>query len=398
MPLTTRHSDGRWIDSTDPEHWAEVHVPGYPHLLCPECEWRMVAVDREGVVNYFRHDVGRPDTCSLGRAESQEHLHAKKMTATAIRELNGWTAEIEFPRGGDWRADVLAISPSGHRRIAWEPQFSPISPEKAAERTRRHRESGVETIWLDERGKGNLDDLPQARLYYQEEASTVRAWALDGQRLSPYKLALARFVQAVCLGNLVRSERGYWSSPHDLAELTRRAREAERKRAEEQRLAQARAEFNRKYAAERLEQEARERAEREAQWERERAEREAQESQDAAERKVRWERERAEREREDREHAERVVRERAERERTDRERAEREAREHAEREQAMRSDPVPRPPLRALGDWQADPSVLSDAELANLVHAYARAERPEPAWVETMQRVQDEIRQRATLS
>jgi hypothetical protein len=56
---------------------------------------------------------------------------------------------------------------------------------------------------------------------------------------------------------------------------------------------------------------------------------------------------------------------------------------------------VPRPPLRTIGDWKLDPSLLLDVELDNLLRAYARAERPELHWVETMERVEAEAIRRA---
>jgi competence protein CoiA len=50
--------------------------------------------------------------------------------------------------GDGWRADVLAVSPDGHERWAWEVQLSGLSVAAALARTEAMRASGVSVCWL----------------------------------------------------------------------------------------------------------------------------------------------------------------------------------------------------------------------------------------------------------
>lgn len=281
MPLTTRHVDGRRIDSTDDQQWTEVHRANYDGLFCPECRHPMGARDGCEVPRRIRHFAHRPGspTCSFGQGESEEHRNIKVLVARAVRDLTGWTAEIEYP-GDGWRADVLAISPSGERRIAFEPQLSYIHPEKARERTERHAASNVETVWLDSRMRSNLEGLPRVRLHLSDLAPRVAVWALEsaayrGGTAPPIwgrqRPQVDRFVRDVCLGTITYED-GFWASlSHraDEARLRREAWEARKRRDAEQQAQAERARLERE--ASRL---AGQRAEAER-WERGRAHREA---------------------------------------------------------------------------------------------------------------------------
>src|SRR3546814_5673800 len=69
------------------------------------------------------------------------HRLLKLQLASAIRDA-GWYAELEVA-GEGWRADVLATSPDGTRRMAWEAQLAQITGAELRERTARMEASGV---------------------------------------------------------------------------------------------------------------------------------------------------------------------------------------------------------------------------------------------------------------
>ena len=95
---------------------------------------------------FFAH-YRRPESCAAA-GESAIHLELKALVAAKARAL-GYPVEVEAV-GDGWRADVLTTSANG-QRIAWEVQRSPIAPEDVAARMRRHRDSGVTTLWLAKR-------------------------------------------------------------------------------------------------------------------------------------------------------------------------------------------------------------------------------------------------------
>ncbi|MGW3168231.1 competence protein CoiA family protein [Streptomyces sp. NPDC001142] len=68
--------------------------------------------------------------------------------AGAIRAA-GWFAALEVPaEDGSWRADVMASSADGSRRMAWEAQLSPITVEDISARTDRYAAEGVMVCWV----------------------------------------------------------------------------------------------------------------------------------------------------------------------------------------------------------------------------------------------------------
>ncbi|MEU8765025.1 hypothetical protein [Streptomyces sp. NPDC048659] len=62
--------------------------------------------------------------------------------AGAIRRAD-WYAELEVAAEDSWRADVMASSPDGTRRMAWEAQLSAITDEAIRTRTARYRAEGI---------------------------------------------------------------------------------------------------------------------------------------------------------------------------------------------------------------------------------------------------------------
>ena len=76
-------------------------------------------------MRFFAHDADAPN-CGLA-GESLAHRLLKIELASAIRAA-GWHAELEVP-GNGWRADVLATSPDGKTRMAWEAQLAASTAE-----------------------------------------------------------------------------------------------------------------------------------------------------------------------------------------------------------------------------------------------------------------------------
>ncbi|MFC9330792.1 competence protein CoiA [Kitasatospora sp. NPDC057015] len=127
--------------------WGAVHRarPRVP-LACPECGHGMHAKVSRHRLRFFAHDPGAPD-CALS-GESMEHHLLKLELASAVRAA-GFHAELEVRGpGGDWRADVMASSPDGTVRMAWEAQLSPITAEEVARRTARFAKDAVRVCWV----------------------------------------------------------------------------------------------------------------------------------------------------------------------------------------------------------------------------------------------------------
>jgi hypothetical protein len=153
MPFTAPHPELGRLDSTLPDlghdlERGQIHKvhPRVP-LTCPDCSWTLHAkVSRRGV-RYFCRDRDRPPSCELLN-ESWEHHMLKLEMAGAIR-ATGWFAALEVPaEDGSWRADVMAASVGGTRRMAWEAQLSPITVEDIAARTDRYAAEGIRVCWV----------------------------------------------------------------------------------------------------------------------------------------------------------------------------------------------------------------------------------------------------------
>ncbi|SFY44908.1 hypothetical protein OH786_00140 [Streptomyces atratus] len=68
------------------------------------------------------------DASAQLRRNTDSRLLGKLEMAGAIRAA-GWFAELEVAAAdGSWRADVMATSPDGERRMAWEAQGSSSGP------------------------------------------------------------------------------------------------------------------------------------------------------------------------------------------------------------------------------------------------------------------------------
>ncbi|MFE0358765.1 competence protein CoiA family protein [Streptomyces nigra] len=153
MPFTALHPEAGRLDATLFDlgcgmDWTQVHkVRPRVELSCPECGWSVHAKHSPSGVRFFCHDPGRPPSCELSN-ESWEHHMLKLELAGAIRAA-GWYAELEVPaEDGSWRADVMASSPDGIQRMAWEAQLSPITVEDIRARTARYRAEGITVCWV----------------------------------------------------------------------------------------------------------------------------------------------------------------------------------------------------------------------------------------------------------
>ncbi|MEU8949701.1 competence protein CoiA family protein [Streptomyces sp. NPDC048489] len=153
MPFTALHPEAGRLDATLSDlgcdiDWTQVHkVRPRVELSCPECGWGVHAKHSPSGVRFFCHDPGRPPSCELSN-ESWEHHMLKLELAGAIREA-GWYAELEVPaEDGSWRADVMASSPDGAQRMAWEAQLSPITVEDIRARTAHYRAERITVCWV----------------------------------------------------------------------------------------------------------------------------------------------------------------------------------------------------------------------------------------------------------
>ncbi|MFF5379445.1 competence protein CoiA family protein [[Kitasatospora] papulosa] len=176
MGFTAQHDGRGRLDATQPDlgcgwEWAAIHR-SRPRVVmtCPECAHPLHAKVSPHGLRFFAHDPGSP-ICALA-GESMEHHLLKLELATAVRAA-GHHAELEV-RGpdGDWRADVMASSPDGTARMAWEAQLSAITAEEIKERTARFAKDGVRVCWVATRLRPWVGAVPSvhARPPTEDEA------------------------------------------------------------------------------------------------------------------------------------------------------------------------------------------------------------------------------------
>lgn len=156
MPLTADHATAGVLDATLPDlgtgtAWDTIHRarPRAP-LTCRGCGSGLHAKTSRNGLRFFAHDAKRED-CPL-HGETIEHRLLKAALAAAARDA-GWHAQLEVAGTGTgtWRADVLASSPDGTRRVALEAQVSTITRDKIAERTANLATAGVDVCWITPR-------------------------------------------------------------------------------------------------------------------------------------------------------------------------------------------------------------------------------------------------------
>lgn len=242
--------------------WCDLHrkVDPRPPLTCPGCGGRVHAKvsPAPARLRFFAHDA-TPDTLCPLAGESAAHRALKTLLAAAVREA-GWAAQLEVP-GEGWRADVLATSPSGARRIAWEAQLSGVAVDEVVRRTGALQRSNNEVCWVATRrvawlgwapavqvdtgsggsGRGMTVEAGLQRFAQRwcEPRTRCRAWRSfmhdrmwlpchgHGRWQRVRDVSLARFVRLVCEGSVVHHVRqsgwddrggregaGVWTAPH----------------------------------------------------------------------------------------------------------------------------------------------------------------------------------------
>ena len=182
MPLTAQHAQAGVLDATvDPlgedMPWEAIHRarPRAP-LTCRECGHGLHAKLSPRGLRFFAHNRAAP-ACSLV-GETMAHRLLKLQLASAIREA-GWYAELEVT-GDGWRADVLATSPDGARRMAWEAQLAQITIDELQERTTRMRASGVPVCWVTDHDRPWIGAVPAIQIALPTDPGSADAQIIDG--------------------------------------------------------------------------------------------------------------------------------------------------------------------------------------------------------------------------
>lgn len=180
--MTAQHAEAGVLDATtDPLvrdlAWSAVHRarPRVP-LTCRECGHGLHAKLSPKGLRFFAHDSAAP-ACSLV-GETIAHRLLKLQLASAIRDA-GWFAELEVA-GDGWRADVLATSPDGGRRMAWEAQLAQITLVELRERTARMAAAGVAVCWVTDHERPWIGAVPSIRLTVPVEPAAGSAQVVDG--------------------------------------------------------------------------------------------------------------------------------------------------------------------------------------------------------------------------
>lgn len=212
MGFAAVHPEAGRIDATLPDlgcglTWGAVHKTR-PRiaLRCPGCEHGMHAKVSARKLRYFAHNPGRPADCAWLN-ESLEHHLLKLELATAIRAA-GWHAQLEVGApDGTWRADVLATSHDGTRRIAWEAQLSPITDDDIAGRTARYRAHGIEVCWVGMAPRALwIGVVPSIRVRDpHDDLHGDRRWSVvDGAAGFRYSTGAWRAVEDLALATFIR--------------------------------------------------------------------------------------------------------------------------------------------------------------------------------------------------
>lgn len=271
MAFAAIHPEAGRIDATLSDlgcglTWSAVHK-ARPRvgLRCPDCGHGVHAKVSARKLRYFAHNPGRTADCAWLN-ESLEHHLLKLELATSIREA-GWNAQLEVRApDGSWRADVLATSHDGGRRIAWEAQLSPITDDDIAERTARYQAEGIEVCWVGIAPRALwIGIVPSVRV---REPYDDRPWTVvdgvagfaysDGAWSIVDSLTLITFIRWILQEKMIIHDVGHryrrvrfghgqryarrpmlWTTPRSIANETRheamRQRQDEQKRQAEQR-------------------------------------------------------------------------------------------------------------------------------------------------------------------
>lgn len=183
VPLTCLHPDRGLLDATAADlgvglRWSDLHrAKPRAALTCRACGGAMAAKVSKLGTPFFAH-VRRPDECDLAY-ESVEHRLLKSALAALVRAA-GWSAELEAPGEGvsPWRADLLATSPDGRRRIALEVQLAAITADEIRRRSENYAASAVEVCWVTDRIRPWLGGAPYLVVEPDEGGTLVARYGL----------------------------------------------------------------------------------------------------------------------------------------------------------------------------------------------------------------------------
>jgi competence protein CoiA len=155
------HDDWGLIDATQPDlgcgqsRQAIYKTKPPAALTCYECAWPLHLVHKAHPAYdlwFLRHANNAPRCAAKTAGEGMQHHLLKLDLAAHVRAVPGWTATYEAPAAdGSWRADVLAVSPDGSRRVALEAQMASISVADIGQRTVRYAAYGLEACWFTDR-------------------------------------------------------------------------------------------------------------------------------------------------------------------------------------------------------------------------------------------------------
>jgi competence protein CoiA len=182
VPLTAVHAEAGLLDATADDlgasvSWEDIHKVRPPApLTCRACRAPMTARVSSRGLRHFAHRAAALDCPTLGETI---HHHLLKIELAAAIRAAGWHAELEVP-GNGWRADVLATSPDGSRRVAWEAQLASATVADLAERTATMIADGVEVCWVTDKDTTWVTHIPSVRIQWPE-ADTTHALAPNGR-------------------------------------------------------------------------------------------------------------------------------------------------------------------------------------------------------------------------
>ncbi|MCU7820621.1 competence protein CoiA [Kitasatospora sp. DSM 101779] len=150
-------------------------------VTCYECAWPVHLVHKphqQYDLWFLRHADHAPHCAAKAAGEGLQH-HLLKLDLAAHARAAGWQAAYEVAApDGSWRADVLATSPDGRRRVALEAQTSAVSTADVERRTARYRADGIEVCWFtDRRTVPWLDAVPAVRVERPEDGGPVQVVA-----------------------------------------------------------------------------------------------------------------------------------------------------------------------------------------------------------------------------
>lgn len=177
-----------------------------PPAICRGCGGAVTCVDGKVVISHFRH-LAEPERCVFEN-ETADHRRLKREIAAAVDALAGWVSEQEVrASGGDWIADVMAVSTEDGRRVAFEVQLSSQDREWAEERQRRRNTDGVECLWVvgpDGHGPATMSSHLRSR---QEsvvyEGHYAGGWGKEGPKVERRESELAGLVAKFLAEDLV---------------------------------------------------------------------------------------------------------------------------------------------------------------------------------------------------